>query len=284
MQERADLVVVGGDVFDKVPNTEELELYFELVASFKKPTLIYSGNHEAIKKDTTFLTHLARATYKVNPLVTVVDDYYTLLGGNIDIVPYNRLKHFVDNYDDLNFQGKILCTHVRAEIPPHVKPEIPLNLLDRWQIVLAGDLHSYENSQRNILYPGSPYVTSFHRDRVSTGAILLDYDDLTHEWLRFDLPQLIKKTIRAGEPAEATDFDHTVYEVEGDMQELQGLADSELIASKVINRNTDSALILTPEMTLTEEVRDYLTYILELPEATVESVVLEFQAHLDKFS
>lgn len=284
MQEQADLVVVGGDVFDKLPNTEEVELYFDLVASFKKPTVIYPGNHEALKKDTTFLTHLKRATHRLNKLVTIQDDYWYNVGFDVDIIPYNKLRDFVDNYSTLDFHGKILCTHVRGEIPPHVKPEIPLELLSRWQVVLAGDLHSYDNCQHNILYPGSPYTTSFHRSRVDTGAILLDVDTLEHEWLKFDLPQLIKKTISAGESAEPTEFDHTIYEIEGDMQELQVLEDSELIASKIIKRDNDSALILTPEMSLNEEVRDYLTFILELPESTVEQVLKELQNHAEKFT
>lgn len=284
MQEQCDLVVVGGDVFDKLPNTEEVELYFDLVASFHKPTLIYPGNHEALKKDTSFLTHLKKSTHRLNPLVTVVDEYYENVGFDLDIVPYNKLRDFVDNYSTLDFHGKILCTHVRGEIPPHVKPEIPLELLDRWQVVLAGDLHSYENSQRNILYPGSPYTTSFHRHPVDTGAILLDCDTLEHEWLKFKLPQLIKRTISVGESAEPTAFDHTIYEIEGDMQELQVLEDSELIASKVIKRDTDSTLILTPEMSLNEEVRDYLTFILELPEPTIEQVLKELQNHAEKFT
>lgn len=287
MQKQADLVIVGGDVFDKLPNTEEVELYFDLVASFIRPTVIYSGNHEAIKKDTTFLTHLKRATQRLNPRVTIEDDYSSsLMDGGIDIVPYNRLRDFVENYSGLDFHGRVLCTHVRGAIPPHVKPEIPLELLDRWDVVLAGDLHSYDNCQRNILYPGSPYTTSFHRNRVDTGAILLDYNTLEHRWLKFNLPQLIKKTINASEADSATnsDFDHVIYEVEGDMQQLQQLKDSELIASKVIRRASDSALILTPEMSLIEEVRDYLTFILELPEASVEQVLRELQNHTEKFA
>lgn len=285
MQKQADLVIVGGDVFDKVPTTDEMELYFDFVASFKKPTVIYPGNHEAIKKESSFLTHLKRATNRLNPLVTVCDDYRSdILGGALDIIPYNKLVDFQKNYSTLDFHGRILCTHVRGEIPPHVKPEINLDLLDRWEVVLAGDLHSYENSQRNILYPGSPYTTSFHRHSVDTGAILLDSDTLDHVWLKFKLPQLIKKTVQAGEPTPATTFDHTIYEIEGDMQELQQLEDNELVASKVIKRDTDSALILDPEMSLNEEVREYLLYILELPETTIERVLKEMQNHAEKFT
>jgi hypothetical protein len=233
-----------------------------------------------LKKDTTFLTHLKKSTHRLNPLVSVVDEYYS--NDVVDIIPYNKLKDFEKNGCGLN--NKILCTHVRGEIPPHVKPELDLALFDRWNVVLAGDLHSYENSQRNILYPGSPYTTSFHRSRVDTGAILLDAGSLEHRWLKFNLPQLIKRTIAADETPIPTSFDHTVYEVQGDMQELGELADSELIASKVIKRDSDSALMLDPEMSLDQEVREYLTYILELPEPTVDKVLKEMQNHAEKLS
>jgi hypothetical protein len=282
MQTSADLVIIGGDVFDRLPTMDEVELYFDFVESFTKPTLIYPGNHEMLKKDTTFLSNLKKSTHRLNPLVSVVDDYYENCGFGVDIIPYNKLKDFEKNGCALN--NKILCTHVRGEIPPHVKPELDLSLLDRWDVVLAGDLHSYENSQRNILYPGSPYTTSFHRSRVDTGAILLDASSLEHQWLKFNLPQLIKRTIAADETPVSTDFDHTVYEVQGDMQELGELADSELIASKVIKRDTDSALMLEPEMSLDAEVREYLTYILELPEPTIDKVLKEMQNHAEKLS
>lgn len=285
MQADADLVIIGGDVFDRLPSMDEVELYFDFVESFTKPTLIYPGNHEMLKKDTTFLSNLKKSTHRLNPLVSVVDEYYENVGFGVDIIPYNKLKDYEKS--GYEFSGRILCTHVRGEIPPHVKPEVDLSIFDKWQIVLAGDLHSYENSQRNILYPGSPYTTSFHRQRVDTGAIILDVDNLTHEWRKFNLPQLLKKTITAEEAttsANATDFDHTIYEVQGDMQELGELQDSELIASKVIKRDSDSALMLDPEMSLDAEVKEYLTYILELPEPTVDKVLLEMQNHVEKLN
>ena len=47
-----------------------------------------------------------------------------------------------------------LFTHVRGEIPPHVKPEVDLDRFEDFPIVFAGDLHAHSNSQRNIVYPG----------------------------------------------------------------------------------------------------------------------------------
>lgn len=278
LQSTCDLLVLGGDVFDRMPTMEELEVYYDLVASIKIPCIIYPGNHESLKKDTTFFTFLKRSTQRLNKLVTVIDDYYKL--ENIDFIPYNKLKEF----DPKLFSGDILFTHVRGEIPPHVKPEIDLDIFNQWQVVLAGDLHSYENSQRNILYPGSPCTTSFHRNIVSTGVIIFDTVSLKHDWEQLELPQLLRKTIKAGDEMLATEYHHTIYEIEGDMSELGALEDHTLIDKKIVKRETETALILDPTMTIAGELQEYLLYILQLPEQTVESILLILNDNMDKIT
>lgn len=281
---QADMLVIGGDIFDKLPNMEELEVYYDMVSNCALPTLIYAGNHESVKKNTTFFTHLKKVTNRLNPLVTVLDDYYTHYEGEalFDIIPYNKLKEY--EKDPRKFNAKLLFTHVRGEIPPHVKPEVDLSIFDRWQTVLAGDLHSYENSQGNILYPGSPVTTSFHRNVVDTGVILFDTETHTHEWLKLVLPQLIRKTIKAGEEMIATDYHHTIYEIEGDMAELGAMQDSELIDKKIVKRETDTALILDPKMTLTQELKEYLAYILQLGDTEIDDCVHVLNSNLGKLN
>jgi len=283
IQESCDAMIVGGDLFDKLPNMEELEVYFDFVASCKIPTYIYSGNHEAVKKNTTFLTNLKSATTRINTQVSIVDDYWHKLPG-IDIIPYNKLKEWEKDPDNTFYSthNRILCTHVRGEIPPHVKPEIPLEMFDRWSVVLAGDLHSYDNCQRNILYPGSPVTTSFHRNHVDTGVIVMDTDTLEHTWVKLKVPQLIRKTVKAGEPMVATEYDHTIYEVEGDMSELSGVEDSHLIDKKIVKRETDTALILAPELTLNEEVAEYLRYVLQLNEDSISKALQELTNNAER--
>lgn len=280
IQQGCDLLVLGGDVFDRMPTMDELEIYFDLVSSITIPCIIYAGNHEALKKDTTFFSSLKRSTQRLNNKVQVIDDFYRL--DNMDFIPYNKLKEF-ENAPHLE-HGNICFTHVRGEIPPHVKPEIDLDLFNRWDVVLAGDLHSYENSQRNILYPGSPCTTSFHRHRVSTGVIIFDSITLEHEWVILELPQLIRKTIKAGEEMPSTEYDHTIYEVEGDMSELGAMEDNTLIDKKIVRRETDTALILDPSMTLAAELKEYLLYILQLPDSTVDSIVQVLNNNLDKIT
>ena len=278
-QTSADVFVIGGDVFDKLPSMEELEVYFDLINSCSIPTIIYSGNHEAVKKSTTFMTNLAKATNRMNRKVIVIDDYYSDYG--VEFVPYNKLKDF-EQSNPWPEGGEILCTHVRGSIPPHVTPEVDLNIFSGWDVVLAGDLHSYENCQLNILYPGSPVTTSFHRQPVDTGVILLDTDTLKHSWIKLELPQLIRKTVGVNDPKPQTPYHHTIYQVEGDMQELGELEDSDLIDKKVLKRETDTALMLDKDMTLNEEVGEYLRYILQLPEQTIELALQELQNYADK--
>lgn len=278
LEHKADLMVLGGDIFDKLPSMEELELYFDFVMSVRIPTIIYAGNHEALKKNTTFLTSLKEVTNNLNGLVTIIDDFKTIHG--MDFIPYNKLKEY--HPGDVDFHGDILFTHVRGEIAPHVKPEIPLELLSRWKVVLAGDLHSYDNCQLNILYPGSPVTTSFHRSLVTTGVILFDTDTLLHEWVPLTLPQLIRKTIQVGEDMPATDYHHTIYEVEGDMAELSGMENHELLDKKVVKRDTDTTLILDAEMTIEQEVEEYLRYVLQLNDTAILAALKELSENIGK--
>jgi len=274
-----DLHIVAGDWFDKLPSLEELELYYDFVSHATIETIIIPGNHEALKKNTTFLSYLKSITTRLNPLVRIVDDFYTYKG--LDFIPYNKLKEF-EKGTKYTFNNRILVTHVRGEIPPHVKSEIDLSLFDKWQTVLAGDLHSYDNCQRNILYPGSPITTSFHRGNVDTGVIYFDTDTFTHRFIKLELPQLIRKTIQAGEPMLPTEFDHTIYEIEGDMAELANIEDTSLLDKKVTKRSNDTALILNPEMSIEEEIMEYLSYILELPQETIEKVLSVYHDNIAK--
>ena len=165
--------IIGGDLFDRVPSMDEITLYFDFIKEVKIPTIIFDGNHEATKKNKTFFSNLKRATSDVNPLVEIVDttteyDWGTLL-------PYADL-HKKGSIEKCN-PNKPLYTHVRGEIPPHVTPEVDLDRFSPFPVVFAGDLHSHSNTQRNIVYPGSPMTTSFHRDLVTTGFLIIHDDN-----------------------------------------------------------------------------------------------------------
>ena len=265
--DKIDLHIIGGDLFDRVPSMDELSLYFDFIKGVTKRTIIYDGNHEATRKNKTFFTNLKNATTSINPLVEVIDETY--YEEDWAILPYADLhrKESIEGIDT-----EVLFTHVRGEIPPHVQPEVDLERFDKYRYVFSGDLHAHENTQRNIIYPGSPMTTSFHRNIVKTGYLLID-DTWEWTWHEFDLPQLLRKTVVSEEEMVQTDFHHTIYEIEGDVSDLSNIKNSELLDKKVIKGKTEATLVLDKEMSMEEELNEYLSYILELNEDKVKNIL-----------
>jgi len=279
LEQRDDISmhVIGGDLFDRVPSMDELTLYFDLLKDVTIPTIIYDGNHEATKKYKTFFSNLKRATSDVNPLVEIVDTTTEYMWGTI--LPYVDL-HRKGGIEKCN-PNKPLYTHVRGEIPPHVTPEVDLDKFNDFPVVYAGDLHSHSNTQRNIVYPGSPMTTSFHRDVVKTGYLLIDEADDSWEWEEFNLPQLLRKTVEDEDEMIATDFHHTIYEIEGDVADLANIKNSELLDKKVVKRSSEATLNLK-DLSIEEELVEYLSAILNLNDDKIKSIMGVFNDYSKK--
>jgi DNA repair exonuclease SbcCD nuclease subunit len=267
LEKDVDLHIIGGDLFDRVPSMDELTVYFDFIKDIKIPTIIYDGNHEATKKNKTFFSNLKRATSDVNPLVEIVDETKEYEWGTI--LPYADL-HKKGAIEKCN-PNKPLYTHVRGEIPPHVTPEVDLERFNAFPVVYAGDLHSHSNTQRNIVYPGSPMTTSFHRDVVKTGYLIIDnlYDWTWHE---FDLPQLLRKTVDNPDDMIASEFHHTIYEIEGDVADLANVKNSELLDKKVVKRSSEATLNLK-DLTIEEELVEYMSAILNLTDDKIKQIM-----------
>lgn len=263
-----DVLVIGGDIFDKLPNLEEITLFFEVIRQFQKSTYIFDGNHEAGKRGVTWLTKLSDAVEAINPNVRILTGNTKCLPC-LDIIPYTELKTF----DPDKYSNKILLTHVRGSIPPYVIPEIKLEKFNRWDLVLAGDLHDHsatleeENKKYNIVYPGSPLSVSFHRQAVTTGIVVCDTDTLDWDFVPIKIPQLIRKTIEFESEAIATDYDHTIYEIAGNMEELSDVNSTGLIDRKIIKSNKESKLDLEG-MSIEEEIDIYLTEVMKINETS----------------
>ena len=280
LEKECNMHIIGGDLFDRLPNMEELELYFSFIREVKIPTIIYDGNHEATRKHKTFFTNLKQVSRDINPLIHIVDISYIDSDLGFGILPYADLhrKDSVEHFD----KSKALFTHVRGEIPPHVKPEIDLDRFLDFPVVFAGDLHSHSNCQRNIEYPGSPMTTSFHRKEVKTGYILINEYDWTWFLESFNLPQLIRKTVSNQQDMVPTDYNHTIYEIEGDIQDLAGIKNSELLDKKVVVRKSEASLIISKDMTVEEELIEYLSYILEISENKIPDILGTYNDYASK--
>ena len=276
LEKDVKLHIIGGDLFDRVPSMDELTLYFDFIKGVSVDTIIFDGNHEATRKHKTFFTNLKRVTEEINPKVKVITETFYL--HDWAILPYADLhrKGSIEDIEGVDY----LFTHVRGEIPPHVVPEVDLTRFDKFKTVFAGDLHAHENTQRNIVYPGSPMTTSFHRNVVKTGYLLID-DDWSWTWHEFDLPQLIRKTVDNVEKMVQTDFHHTIYEIEGDVQDLAKVKNSELLDKKVIKREVEATLNLD-NLTIEEELVKYLTEILKIEKTN--DIVRVFNDYSKEFS
>ena len=270
------LHIIGGDLFDRVPSMDELTLYFDFVRQQKVRTIIFDGNHEATKKNYTFFSNLIRATQDINPLVEVITETY--YEDNWAILPYADLhrKKSIETID-----AEYLFTHVRGEIPPHVVPEVELKRFDKFKTVFAGDLHAHENTQRNIVYPGSPMTTSFHRNQVQTGYLTID-NNMDWTWYKFDLPQLIRKTVDSPDEMVQTDFHHTIYELEGDVSDLAKVKNSELLDKKVVKRTVEATLDLHADMSISDELGIYLKEILSLDDSKIRNIMGVFNDYSTK--
>ena len=79
-----------------------------------------------------------------------------------------------------------------------------------------------------------------------------------------------------------TEYNHTIYEIEGDIQQLASIKNTELLDKKVVKRNSEAALLISKEMTLEDELVEYLKYILEIDPNNVTEIIGTFNDYAQK--
>lgn len=266
-----DFVLLGGDTLDSAkPSTAELELFFDFLAKIERNGGLYSGNHEMQTKKHSILWDLRSEIERSTNFKVLGSNAY---GKDFDVVDYPHIQAPYIKHNDICF------THVRGAIEPHVKPEVDLSIFSEYRAVFAGDLHSNENSQLNILYPGSPLTTSFHRTRAtkSNGMYLINTEPLSYDWINLShLPQLIRKTVTSTEEMVATDYDYTIYEVEGSITELAKIENSELLDKKVNNVVMKEATLDLRSKDINQQMHLYLETIQKLKEEDIVRLLSRF--------
>lgn len=255
-----DLMIVGGDVFDtNKPTSQEVDLNTEFFTFLKGSNLIlYTGNHEMLNKKDSALYNFASTFREICDTFLVVTEPYR--SPDFDIVDYTELKRKVWE----PAQSKLCFTHVRGEIAPHVVPEIDLTkFVDHgYSLVVAGDLHSFQNSQKitdsvSLMYPGSPLSTSFSRSEPKNthGYFIIDTENLSVEWESLDhLPQLITKTVSVGEDMPRGTYHHIMYEIVGNLRELKDVEKTDLVKKKVNTSVSTEAKLQLKDKTVAEEL------------------------------
>ncbi len=275
----ADMLIIGGDLLDVAdPSAEEIELMFDLLAKINKPTWIFSGNHEMISKRVSVLERFSAEITRCNGLILHVG---SVRSPAFDIISYPDLHKKWAPAD-----ARLCFTHVRAELPAHMKtqPEVDLSLFDAYDLVIAGDLHDYKMSQKTeagtpILYPGSPLSTSFHRSipEETNGYFIVDTDTLEHEWFELKhLPHLIRNKVTSTDEMVGDDFHHIIYELEGDIESLGKIKDSELLDKKINTKVSKDAKLDLNDLEIEEELDLYLKEVEGLDDAKRTRCITRF--------
>lgn len=270
----SDLLIIAGDLLDTAkPSLEEVGLMYEFLSvlkpKYKTDILLIPGNHEMETKSRDCYSNIEEMLLDLH--VNVIQDFTTLYG--FDFIPYNIIKN-----EWPTPQSKLAVTHVRGEIPPHVKPEIPLEKFSAYKKVFTGDLHSHKNSQRNLYYPGSPVTTSFHRSESSgaNGYFTIDTETGEHTWTELFLPQLIRLSVTDPSDMIPTPYHHTIYEIEGDLADLATVGKSELLDKKVV-RDVSTPATLDLKGNIGEELELYFQKIHELKTDAIAEILTEFK-------
>lgn len=250
-----DELIIAGDLLDSAdPTIEEIGLLYDFLAAIDTPIILIPGNHELVNKKDDCYLYIERMLSDLG--VRVIRTFHS--ENNIDYIPYNIL-HAKEWPEASN---RIAVTHVRGEIPPHVLPEIDLNKFSKYKLVFAGDLHAKSNSQGNLLYPGSPMTTSFHRTESAgeNGAYLINPDSCLYQWIDLELPQLLRKRVTSEAEMKPTAPHHTVYELEGTLEDLAKIKSSELLDKKV-TQEIGSPASLNMNGDIVDELVEYLVEV-----------------------
>ena len=273
------VIVHGGDFFDRYPTFEEVCLFLEYTyRTWEQGIEVYMipGNHEMIRNETFLQNQLLLSLLPSN--FHMILEYSSI--GDIDFIPYNTLQQT----PKLKPHNNILVTHVRGEIPPHVKPEIDLDTYNRWNIVFAGDLHSHQNTQRNIIYPGSPMSITFHKEKLPTnskGLIVFDTEDPeNYDWFETNLPGLIRKEIsstKQDRPRYDEKGNYIAWKIVGDMESV---GDVKLGADRIddveIQEKTEEPLLFDTVDTLKDELHTYLSKVINLSPKKIDRIFGKF--------
>jgi len=278
LEQRVDVHVIAGDIFDKKPEPDEISLFLSYINSVTIPALVIPGNHEATRKGETFFEHLTEKNAIKNPNVTVFtrNGRATLAGLSFQCFPYGEVQ--TDNLPDY-VEGDILVTHIRGEVPPHITPEYDFSRLSPWGLCLLGDLHfNHRYGDTNCYYPGSPVNTTFDRDEKREYGVdiyeVIDSHNYTREFYNLDLPKLLRRTIQAGEEMRPDKRHHVVYEVTGNIDQLSKIERTDLLDKKVVEKPAEDATLDLKNKTIFEELEIYLNHI---KVADVDKVIDEFR-------
>ncbi len=220
-QERADLLIIAGDIFDsRVPKPEVIERAFEVFSKVRKKVFVIHGTHERRPKGfTTPVDLLCKAGFAEschnNPLVFEKDGRRVRVVG-IGGVPEEYASAAMQKLSPKPIEGmfNVLVFHQNIkELMPMVKDGISMeDLPEGFDLYIDGHLHkNYElrKGEKLLIIPGSTVITQLRKEESKKGYYLFDTETKTVEFVEINARPFIHVSI---EPKADIDIKQTVKE------------------------------------------------------------------------
>ena len=267
LEKNCDIHILAGDVFDRKPEPDEVCLFLRFANAVTIPTYIIPGNHEATRKGKTFLEHFHEQHAITNPNVVLITENRSedIRGQPFCFFPYGEMQ--TDNLPP-HRDNEILVTHIRGEVPPHITPEYDFEKLRPWQLILLGDIHfNHRYMDYPAYYSGSPMNVTFDRDESKQYGvnIVTRYTETPFsydvDFKVLDLPKLIRRTVEVTDALKEEDYNHVIYEVTGNLDELSKVKDSKLLDKKIAYKPNEDSKLDLKDMSIIEELDLYLEHI-----------------------
>ncbi len=142
---------------------------------------------------------------------------------------WSKLKK-LDNLIDggLSSLPRVLFTHVRCTIPPHIKEEAPLKKVsEAFNLVIAGDIHITGHKPfDNFYYTGQPYSTHYKAKGLqSVVEVSFDRRGVACKPIYTTFPNKVMYNITADIVPKVNDTDLYKFKVTGSITELAELPD-----------------------------------------------------------
>lgn len=218
IKQDVDLVINGGDIFDKpTPSAKAIYVFKNCMEKLNKPVLSVIGNHTVTKRK-NFLA----PDYLFDNIVFLQDNPYLDEENSVAIVGCNyqtsaehiqlakKIKELGENIQD--YKTKILVLHQALELDFPLAYELADNEIDYdlFDIIIVGHLHNRIARKLNgetkdclIIYPGSVTRCSIAeaRDEQKNGKgyMIIDInEDMDINFHNIDMPrQFIELTINS---------------------------------------------------------------------------------------
>ncbi len=195
-EEKPDIVILNGDIFDKAKITyDELALFYRAVSFLEDKEIevyVIDGNHEEFSESTTIFdkmpeycfTHLRYGVLKFPEFNIDI-----CFAGHPYISFFEKLAAFS------TAEKKLFVSHYRSEIQ-FAKEEVNnAKVSQLFSFTFLSDIHYPYFPKPNICYTSSPYSIHFKEEQAEYGFIKLTLmkDDFKFEFKKLDLPSKIKK-------------------------------------------------------------------------------------------